>query len=173
MNLRIVISQLESELVDEGNLDGVDDLPEGDAPVRADLAHENGEASVSLLRWAHVEVREDGSGRLALSEHDGDGEFRGLGDLAEHARLVEEDDGREGVLAGDAEEGVAGLVEAVEGGGEGRWRDGFGAEEERGDDGEVGLDEGVGLDVAVRRDLFELELEVSFAKSKENPIELT
>lgn len=48
------------------------------------------------------------------------------------------------------------MVEAVESGGEDGGRSRFGADEERADGGEVGLDEGVGLDTAMSRDLLEL-----------------
>lgn len=102
----ILVAKLESKLVDERHLDRAENLAESKIVAeRVDFAHEELEASIGLVAiGSHEEVGEHRRRGRPMSEHNGHGLRRGGGDLLEHLLLLLRHDGREGVLAGDAEE---------------------------------------------------------------------
>lgn len=150
-HLDVLVAELERELVHERDVDGLEEAREDDA---AALAHEDLDALVAQVVGLHVQVGEDGRRDGRVAQHLGDLDARRLGDLLQERALVAQDDARERVLACDAQERLARLVEHLEGGREGRGR----REEDRAEGRKVRLDERVRLDASVRRRLRELEL---------------
>lgn len=137
---RILVSKLEGELVDERYSDRVHDLRQRDLLLRSpDLTHEDSQSLGRILVRLHVEERQDRRRRCRLREHHRDRQLGRFGDLGQHRHLVVEDERRKSVLAGEAEEGVAGLVEAVEGGGESGGGGVLRIDEDGADDGKVRL----------------------------------
>lgn len=146
---RVFVAEFEGELVDERNVDRLEKLAEDDA---FGLASEGRESALTAFVGLHVEVSDDGGCDGRVAEHLGDVGVGGVGDLLEKRPLVPEDNVGESVLARDPKEGLARLVKALEGGRERRGR----GEEDRTEDGEVRLDEGVRFDTAVLSRLTEL-----------------
>jgi hypothetical protein len=147
---RVLVAEFEGELVNERDVDRFEELVEEDS-LR--LPHQIRKTPLTLVVGLHVEVCDDSGGDWRVAEHRRNVGIRGVGDLLEERPLVVEDDARECVFASDAKEGLSRLVEALEGSGESGGR----GEEDGAEDGEVGLDEGVRLDAAMRGRLRKLK----------------
>lgn len=110
-HLDVLVAKLERELVHERDVDRLEEPREHDA---AALAHEDLESLRAQLVGLHVQVREDRRRDGRVAQHLGDLDARRVCDLLQERALVAEDNAGEGVLARDAQQRLARLMEDLE-----------------------------------------------------------